>query len=64
MADPAGEGWEDEELEIRLKGQLPKSYHLFLDITSSMNELMESLKKELGVENPDFKARLDLVSHS
>lgn len=62
MADPAGEEWEDEELETRLKERLPKSYGVFLNIMSDITEIMEALKKELGVNNPKFQARINEVS--
>lgn len=62
MKDPAGKGWEDKELETRLKSRLPKSHHLFLDIIHSMNELMESIKKEFGVQSATFQTRLAQVS--
>lgn len=62
MADPAGDGWEDKELETRLQERLPKSYNLFLDIMANINELMETLKKELGINNIDFQATLSDVS--
>jgi hypothetical protein len=57
--DPAGEAWEDEELEERLKERLPKSYTVFLNIMKDINELMETLKKELGVHNPQFVAKVN-----
>ncbi|RYP69578.1 hypothetical protein DL771_006015 [Monosporascus sp. 5C6A] len=59
MNDPAGKAWEDGELEKRLRERLPKSYDLFLDIIGNINRLMESLKKELGVHNPQFHAKID-----
>ncbi|KAF2262757.1 hypothetical protein CC78DRAFT_519767 [Lojkania enalia] len=59
MADPAGDAWEDKELETRLTERLPKSYGLFLDIMSDINELMEALKKELGVNNSKFQASVN-----
>ncbi|KAF2744653.1 hypothetical protein M011DRAFT_496157 [Sporormia fimetaria CBS 119925] len=54
MSDPAGEAWRDEELEARLKERLPKSYRIFLDTMGNINDLMEDLKKELGVYNRLF----------
>ncbi|KAF2737057.1 hypothetical protein EJ04DRAFT_410694, partial [Polyplosphaeria fusca] len=59
MADPAGQAWEDKELEERLKARLPKSYKLFLEIMGDINKLMESLKKELGINNASFQAKVD-----
>ncbi|OCL04599.1 hypothetical protein AOQ84DRAFT_300565 [Glonium stellatum] len=59
MENPAGEGWEDPELEERLKQRLPKSYNLYLDIIGDINKLMEKLKKELGVGNAYFQSRVN-----
>lgn len=58
MADPAGKGWEDAELELRLRQRLPKSYDLFLDIIGDISGLVESLKGELGVKGR-FQARVN-----
>ena len=58
MEDPAGKGWGDSDLESRLRTRLPGSYRLFLDTIVETNEIMESLKKELGVSNPSFQARI------
>lgn len=64
MADPAGTGWEDRDLEQRLQDRLPKSYSLFLDIIGHINSLMELLKKDLGVNNPEFQARVNPASRA
>jgi hypothetical protein len=62
MADPAGEGWEDPELEVRLKQRLPKSYDLFIDIMEGIQELVESLKKELGASSLTRLVNADALS--
>lgn len=62
LEDPAGEAWEAEELEVRLKERLPKSYGVFLNIMKDINELMEGLKKELGVQNSQYVAKVNEVS--
>ncbi|KAH7092033.1 hypothetical protein FB567DRAFT_420710, partial [Paraphoma chrysanthemicola] len=59
MANPAGKGWENPELEKRLQQRLPESYHLFIDTIVNINRIVEALKKELGVTNPSFQARVD-----
>ncbi|OCK77569.1 hypothetical protein K432DRAFT_303900 [Lepidopterella palustris CBS 459.81] len=59
MANPAGEAWEDPELEKRLQDRLPKSYELYLDIIGDINELMDKLKKELGVDNAQFQSKVN-----
>lgn len=62
MEDPASKGWKDPNLETRLWKRLPESYRLFLDIMVEINGIIESLKKELGVTNPSFRARVTEVS--
>lgn len=52
MADPAGDAWRDAELETRLQARLPKSYPIFREIMNTIFELMESLKKEMGLQSP------------
>jgi hypothetical protein len=61
MAEPAGKGCEDQELKVRLKLRLPRSYSLFMDIIKEVHELTESLKKELGVTNARFQAIVNSV---
>jgi hypothetical protein len=61
MADPAGMGWEDAQLEIRLRQRLLKSYDLLLDTIGDISELVKSIKKELGVEGK-FQALVTEVS--
>jgi hypothetical protein len=60
MADPAGSAWENVELEVRLRQRLPKSYDLFLDIIGDINNLVDTLKKELGVKGK-FRALVTKV---
>lgn len=62
MSDPAGQIWEEPELEQRLRDRLPKSYSLFLEYIHDINGLVESIKKELGVKNTTFEARVNQVS--
>ena len=64
MANPAGDDWEDPELEARLKERLPKSYDLFLDIIGEINTLMEVLKSDLGVQIAKPKAKVGMVRRS
>ncbi|KAH6632932.1 hypothetical protein C7974DRAFT_162289 [Boeremia exigua] len=59
MADPAGERWEDPDLETRLQQRLPESYKLFLETIVEINRVVESLKQEMGVTNSSFQARVD-----
>jgi hypothetical protein len=61
MSDPAGDRWEDPELEVRLQQRLPKSYKLFLDTIGDINDLIESLKKEFGLNSSSFQARVTEV---
>lgn len=61
MIDPAGAAWEDPQLEKKLMERLPKAYDTFLGVMADINSLIESLKKELGVNNQKFCARVTTV---
>ncbi|KAF2003782.1 hypothetical protein P154DRAFT_460518 [Amniculicola lignicola CBS 123094] len=58
MKNPAGTAWEDPELEKKLQERLPKAYDTFLGVMIDINKLMESLKRELGVNNPKFQTNV------
>ena len=58
IADPGGEEWKDPDLEVKLKGRLPKSYDLFLDTISDINATMDGLKEELGIRRQAFQQGL------
>ncbi|KAH6861234.1 hypothetical protein B0T12DRAFT_404359 [Alternaria alternata] len=58
MKDPAGTVWEDPELEKKLRERLPKAYDTFLGVMVDINELMENLKKALGVNDQKFRTRV------
>jgi hypothetical protein len=61
MKNPAGKAWENPELEKKLQKRLPKAYDIFLELMVSINKLMESFKKVLGVNNPRFQAKVTEV---
>jgi hypothetical protein len=61
MENPAGTAWEDSELEKKLKERLPRAYETFLGVMVEINELMESFKKALGVDNEKFRTRVTQV---
>lgn len=50
ISNPGGDGWGNPDLEERLKGRLPKSYDLYLEYIKEINEVIEKLKEELGVD--------------
>lgn len=50
--NPSSTAWEDSVLEARLQKRLPKSHLIFLDIMEEISRLMESLKRDLGVDSP------------
>ena len=56
MSDPGGERWRDQSLEIKLRERLPNSYDAYLDSINEMNNVMEKLSKELGLEK-EYLAR-------
>jgi len=41
---------QNAELEARLRERLPRSYDIYLEVINEMKSVMESLKKELGIE--------------
>lgn len=57
----SGKAWENADLEVRLRQRLPKGYDLFSAIIEDMNDLVDALKKELGVKGK-FRALVAKVS--
>ncbi|KAF1936164.1 hypothetical protein EJ02DRAFT_359753 [Clathrospora elynae] len=57
MDDPAGQSWEDPELEQRLQERLPKSYPIFLDIIRDINALVDLMKQEPQVSSKSGSTR-------
>jgi len=62
IAKPGGELWKDDELEDGLKERLPRSYEVYLEIIGEIMTVVESLKKELGVDVPAFQSKIEEVS--
>lgn len=58
IAKPGGDGWKDRELEQQLVERLPKSYEIYLEIINEINDVMESLKDELGINKVYFQSRV------
>lgn len=50
IAKPGGEMWRDADLEAGLQERLPRSYEVYLEIINEMVGVMNSLKKELGID--------------
>jgi len=63
LADPGGARWKDPALEAKLKSRLPKSYDLFLDTISDLQETMEGLNVELGVGCEAFQKGLKVEAN-
>ena len=61
VADPTSDKWADPELETRLKRHLQKEYDIVLSIIANINECIESLKNDLGLDNPALKVKLNQV---
>jgi hypothetical protein len=61
MKNPTGTAWEAPELEKKLQERLPKAYDTFLGVMIDINKLMESFKKALGVNSPEFRATVTKV---
>ena len=58
IADPGGTRWKDPYLDDKLKERLPRSYDLYLDTITEINEIMEELKRELVVDKVNFQSEL------
>ncbi|MCJ1464449.1 hypothetical protein MMC07_003062 [Pseudocyphellaria aurata] len=58
LAEPGGDRWLDRELEQGCKERLPKSYEIYSDIITEVNDITEKLKDELGVNNDYFHTKL------
>lgn len=54
---PGGPGWQDLEIERKLRARLRMSFASFLNTVNDMNEVMEILKSKLELD-PNGKARL------
>lgn len=50
LENPGGSFWKDEMLERKLTETLGKSYRPFVQVLTSMSNLMESFKREIGME--------------
>ncbi|KAK4694823.1 hypothetical protein P7C71_g2816, partial [Lecanoromycetidae sp. Uapishka_2] len=55
LAEPGGKLWKDAGLEHGLKERLPKSYGIYLETIHEILTIMDSLKKELGVDVSAFQ---------
>jgi hypothetical protein len=61
LNDPTGNGWKEKVWETRLKERLPDSYDAVLKIIIKIHDIIESLKKELGVQNPGLQTTMHKV---
>ena len=59
IKQPGGEKWRNPELETRLRQRLPKSYDLYLEIIDRIHDVMKEITRELGVDRPDFQAKVN-----
>lgn len=62
IASPGEKLWQDPELEEGLRERLPRSYEVYLEIIGEILTVIESLKKEIGVDVPAFQGRIEEVS--
>ena len=56
LNDPLGTAWQKPGLEDRLRERLPRSYGWYRSTIEEMNEIMEVLKKKLGIEDGEVCA--------
>ena len=50
LDDPGGPSWRDPVLEERLKERLPKSYDWYRLTITAIDNILENLKKRLGIK--------------
>ena len=50
LDDPGGPLWQDPGLEQRLKERLPKSYDWYRLTIAAIDNLLENMKKRLGIK--------------
>jgi hypothetical protein len=58
IAEPDGPEWKNPELEQRLRQRLPKSYELYLESIDGIKDVMDQLKRELGIDKAGFQSRV------
>ena len=56
--DPGGKGWSSNVLQERLERRLQESYNLYMEIIYEMNNTVEKLQKELGLDKTSVKSKL------
>lgn len=55
MDEPGGPRWQNPDLEDTLKQRLPKSYSLFVEVIEDINEVVQKIRLEIGLENSVFE---------
>lgn len=58
ISKPGSPEWQNPDLEIRLRQRLPKSYDLYLESIEHIQDVMNDLKGELGINKPSFQNKL------
>lgn len=58
LADPEADAWQGDGLQRLLEESLRDSYPIYMNIMQRMNETMESLKKELCVDETSIQSQL------
>ena len=56
LNDPLGTAWQKPGLENCLRERLPRSYEWYRSTIGEMNQIMEELKKKLGIEDGEVCA--------
>lgn len=60
IEDPGGMLWKNPRLEEALQERLPKSYDLYLETVQEINDVMNGLKRELGLDKVHFQKELEV----
>jgi len=61
LSDPLHETWRDKMWEKRLRERLPDSYESVVNVINGIYDIMETMRKELGVHNTGFQTKISEV---
>ena len=57
MSNPGGAGWQNEDLDAKLRERLPNAYESYRDSINEINGVMRKLTQELGLDKDYLDAR-------
>jgi hypothetical protein len=63
VADPGGQGWSDPALQESLEERMHGSYHMYREIITKMEDVVNKLKKELSMDEGSTSSKLSTPEH-